>query len=308
MLLFLEQLLNGVQFGVFLFLLAAGLTLIFGIMGVINLAHGSLYMAGAFAAALAARLTGSFIVALIAAPLAAGLIGLLVEIIVIRKLYTRDHLDQVLATFGLILFFNEIAAIAFGRQPLFMNIPQALNTTVQILPGAPYPIYRLLIIIAGILVAALLYLLISRSRAGSLIRAGSTDQEMLSALGVNVKVLFALVFAFGAMLAGFAGGLAGPLLSVEIGMGENILIMTFVVIVIGGIGSIRGAFAGALLVGIADTLGRAFLPGLLKMVLPPAEADGIAGGLASMAIYILMAVILIWKPTGLFPPQGRSGA
>ncbi|PLX35675.1 MAG: branched-chain amino acid ABC transporter permease [Hyphomicrobiales bacterium] len=308
MLLFFEQLLNGVQLGVFLFLLAAGLTLIFGIMGVINLAHGSLYMAGAFASALALRLSGSFTLALIAAPLAAGLVGLAMEVIVIRRLYARDHLDQVLATFGLILFFNEIAAISFGRQPLFMNIPPALNSTVELLPGAPYPVYRLLIIIAGLLVAGLLYVLISRSRAGSLIRAGSTDQEMLSALGINVKMLFALVFAFGAMLAGFAGGLAGPLLSVEIGMGENILILTFVVIVIGGIGSIRGAFAGALLVGIADTLGRAFLPGLLKLMLPPAEADGIAAGLASMAIYILMAGILIWRPAGLFPPQGRSGA
>lgn len=260
MLLFFEQLLNGVQLGVFLFLLAAGLTLIFGIMGVINLAHGSLYMAGAFASALALRLSGSFTLALIAAPLAAGLVGLAMEVIVIRRLYARDHLDQVLATFGLILFFNEIAAISFGRQPLFMNIPPALNSTVELLPGAPYPVYRLLIIIAGLLVAGLLYVLISRSRAGSLIRAGSTDQEMLSALGINVKMLFAL------------------------------------------------AFAGALLVGIADTLGRAFLPGLLKLMLPPAEADGIAAGLASMAIYILMAGILIWRPAGLFPPQGRSGA
>lgn len=308
MLLFLEQLLNGVQLGVFLFLLAAGLTLIFGIMGVINLAHGSLYMAGAFASALALRLSGSFTLALIAAPIGAGLVGLAMEVLVIRRLYARDHLDQVLATFGLILFFNEITAILFGRQPLFMTIPDALNSTVEILPGAPYPVYRLLIIIAGLMVAGILYLLINRSRMGSLIRAGSTDQEMLSALGINVKVLFAAVFTFGAMLAGFAGGLAGPLLSVEIGMGENILILTFVVIVIGGIGSIRGAFAGALLVGIADTLGRAFLPGLLKMMLPPAEADGIAAGLASMAIYILMAAILIWRPAGLFPPQGRSGA
>jgi len=304
MLLFLEQLLNGLQFGVFLFLLAAGLTLIFGILGVINLAHGSLYMAGAYAAALTARITGSFWFGLAAAPIAAGLVGLAMEVIIIRRLYSRDHLDQVLATFGLILFFNELTALLWGRQPLILNVPDALNATVEIIPGAPYPLYRLLIIAAGSLVAVLLYLLIQRSRAGMLIRAGSTDPETLGAMGTNVKLLFSALFALGAMLAGFAGALAGPLLSVEIGMGENVLILTFVVIVIGGIGSVRGAFVGAVLVGLADTLARSFLPGLLKLVLPAAEADGIAAGLSSMAIYVLMAAVLLWRPRGLFPAGG----
>jgi branched-chain amino acid transport system permease protein len=304
MLLFLEQFLNGLQFGVFLFLLAAGLTLIFGILGVINLAHGSLYMAGAYAAALTARLTGSFWLGLAAAPIAAGLVGLAMEILIIRRLYTRDHLDQVLATFGLILFFNELTALIWGRQPLILNVPEALNATVEIIPGAPYPLYRLLIIAAGCLVAVLLYLLIQRTRAGMLIRAGSTDPETLGAMGTNVRLLFSALFALGAMLAGFAGAMAGPLLSVEIGMGENVLILTFVVIVIGGIGSVRGAFVGAILVGLADTLSRAFLPGLLKLVLPAAEAAGIAAGLSSMAIYILMAAVLLLRPRGLFPAGG----
>ncbi len=301
MLLFLEQLLNGLQFGVMLFLLAAGLTLVFGIMGLINLAHGSLYMLGAYACAATLALTGSFLLGIVAALAAAAAAGVAVEAIVLRKLYARDHLDQVLATFGLILFFNEAVRIVWGPRPLFIDVPAALTGTVELLPGAPYPLYRLAIIVAGIAVAAALWWLVQRTRLGMLIRAGAADRNMLSALGIDTRMLYAGVFALGALLAGLAGALAGPLFAVQIGMGENILILTFVVIVIGGIGSIRGAIAGALLVGMVDTLGRAYLPTALRLIADPATADGVGAALASMLIYLLMAAVLIWRPTGLFP-------
>ncbi|MCB2101632.1 MAG: branched-chain amino acid ABC transporter permease [Rhodobacterales bacterium] len=304
MLLFLEQLLNGLQLGVFLFLVAAGLTLIFGIMGLINLAHGSLYMIGAFAAATVTNWTGSFLVGLLAALPITAAVGMAIEFVVMRRLYDRDHLDQVLATFGLILFFNELIAMIWGRPPLFMTVPDILNGTVEIIPGIPYPIYRVVIIGVGVLVALVLYGVIARTRVGMLIRAGSTHREMVGALGVNIRVLYTLLFGFGAIFAGLAGAMAGPLMSVQVGMGEGILILAFVVIVIGGIGSVRGALVGALLVGVVDTMGRAFLPTLLKTMLPPAEADGIGAGLSSMAIYLLMAVVLVWKPRGLFPAHG----
>ena len=304
MLLFIEQLLNGLQLGVMLFLMSAGLTLVFGIMGVINLAHGSFYTVGAYVAATVTEQSGSFLLGLLLALPAAALVGMAVEALVLRRLYTRDHLDQVLATFGLILFFNELIRIIWGRQPLFMDVPAWLSGTVELIPGAPYPSYRLAVIAMGILVALFLYLLFTRTRLGMQIRAGAANREMVAALGVNIKVLYTLVFGLGAMLAGLAGVMAGPILAVEAGMGESILILTFVVIVIGGIGSIRGALIAALLVGLVDTLGRAFLPGFFRLFLPLAEADGVAASLASMLVYILMAMILIWRPQGLFPAQG----
>ncbi|MEJ8574501.1 branched-chain amino acid ABC transporter permease [Microbaculum marinum] len=301
MLLFVEQCLNGLQLGIFLFLVAAGLTLIFGIMGVINLAHGSLFMIGAYVAATVTNLTGSFLVGLLAALPAAALAGVIIEFVVIRRLYDRDHLDQVLATFGLILFINEAVTMVWGRTPLFLDVPDALKGTIEIIPGIPYPIYRIAIIAAGILVAVLMWLVITRTRIGMLIRAGSTNREMVAALGVDISLLYTLLFAAGAVFAGFAGAMAGPLVSVQVGMGEQILILTFVVIVIGGIGSIRGALVGSILVGVVDTLGRAFLPDILKLFMAPADADGIGGGLSSMLVYLLMAVVLIVRPTGLFP-------
>lgn len=285
LLLFIEQVLNGLQLGTMLFLMAAGLTLVFGIMHLINLAHGSLYMIGAYVAATVQQATGSFTLGLLAALPAAALVGMAMEAIALRRLYDRDHLDQVLATFGLILFFNELVKILWGPQAYFMAVPEALSGSVEILPGAPYPAYRLAIVATGIAAALFLYLLITRTRIGMLIRAGATNREMVNALGVNVDRLYMLVFGLGAALAGLAGVMAGPLLALEVGMGENILILAFVVIVIGGIGSVRGAFVAALLVGLADTFGRVLLP----------------GALSEMTIYILMAAILIWRPQGLFP-------
>jgi len=299
-----EQILNGVQFGIMLFLLASGLTLVFGIMGLINLAHGSLYMIGAFAAAWAGRATGSFLAALAVGTVAAALIGMVVEMAVLRRLYARDHLDQVVATFGLILFFNEAAVLLFGRQPLFAGMPGWLSGSVELLPGIPYPAYRLAIIAVGLAVALLLYLLVARTRLGMLIRAGSSDREMVRALGVDIRLIYTVVFGLGALLAGLAGVMAGPVFSVQVGMGEQVLILTFVVIIIGGIGSVRGAFVGALLVGLVDTLTGAFLPGLLKNLLGTSEADAIGGGVSSMAVYVLLAAILLWRPRGLFPAHG----
>jgi branched-chain amino acid transport system permease protein len=299
--LFLEQLLNGIQLGVMLFLMSAGLTLVFGIMQVVNLAHGSFYMIGAYVAATVTIHTGSFLLGLLAALPAAALTGMVVELMILRRLYERDHLDQVLATFGLIFFFNELTRIIWGRQPLFMDVPSWLAGSVQLLPGINYPVYRLAIIVVGIVVALFLYLLFSRTRLGMQIRAGATNREMVAALGVNIRLLYTLIFGLGTMLAGLAGVMAGPILAVESGMGESILILTFVVIVIGGIGSVRGALIGALLVGLVDTLARSFLPDLLRLVLDTSAADRMGASLASMSVYILMAVILACRPAGLFP-------
>ena len=305
MILLIEQLLNGLQFGVFLFLVSAGLTLIFGIMGVINLAHGSLYMVGAYATAIGMQWTGSFWWGLLMALPAAAFTGWLVELVIIRQLYRRDHLDQVLATFGLILFLNELTTICFGRAPLFLSLPETLSISVEILPGLLYPLYRLLIIGTGLLLAFSLYLLISHTRAGMLLRAGTTHREMVEALGVNLTLLNTGLFVLGALLAGFAGALAGPLISVEVGMGENVLILCFVCIVIGGLGSIRGALFGALLIGMVDTLGRAFLASGLRLILPLDFADSIGAALSSMSVYLLMALVLIFRPQGILPVLGR---
>lgn len=304
MLLILEQTLNGLQLGVMLFLMAAGLTLICGIMSFINLAHGSLYMVGAYVAATVAQATGSFLLGVCAALPAAGLMAMALEWSALGRLYDRDHLDQVLATFGLILFFNELVKIVWGAQPIFLDTPDWLSGSVEIVPGVPYSTYRLAIIAVGLAVALGLYLLIARTRVGMLIRAGASNRRMVSALGVDIKRLYTLIFGLGAMLAALAGVMAGPIYAVQVGMGENILILAFVVIVVGGIGSVRGALVAALLVGLVDTLGRAFLPTLLQFVFDPATANGVGASLASMAIYIFMAAILAWRPQGLFPAHG----
>ena len=295
-----EQVLNGLQFGVMLFLMAAGLTLIFGVMGLINLAHGSLYMVGAFVAATVAGATGSFLLALVAAMAAAAMAGALIEISVIRRLYHKDHLDQVLATFALILVFSEGTRALFGSFPLYLDTPEALSGPVTLPFGIDYPRYRLALIAAGLAVAAGLWLLIAKTRIGIQIRAGENDREMIAALGVDIRTLYTFVFALGAALAGLAGALVGAIQSVQVGMGEPVLILAFVVIVIGGIGSIKGAFVGALVVGLTDTLGGIFLPELFKLVLEPAAATQVGASLSSMAIYLLMAAVLVWRPTGLF--------
>ncbi len=303
MLMFLEQVLNGLQYSALLFLLSAGLTLVFGIMNVINLTQGSFYMVGAFCAASAAAATGSFLAALLAALAGAALYGLVVELLVIRHLYRRDHLDQVLATLGLTLFTNEMVTVLFGRSPPFMDIPPFLSGSVELLPGLNYPLMRLAFIGAGVLVALGLWLLISRTRVGMLVRAGADDGEMVDALGVNIQRLFTLIFTLGALLCGFAGVMAAPLLAVEIGMGERILITTFVVIVVGGVGSVRGALVGSLMIGMTDALGRAYIPFWMSRLLPPELSDSASSSLVSASIYILMAIVLLFRPRGLVPAQ-----
>ncbi|MCK4712732.1 MAG: branched-chain amino acid ABC transporter permease [Marinosulfonomonas sp.] len=298
--LIIEQTLNGLQFGIMLFLMAAGLTLIFGVMGLINLAHGSLYMVGAFAAAAVAGATGSFMLALVASLVAAAIAGALIELTVIRRLYDRGHLDQVLATFALILIFSEGTRWIFGSFPLFLDVPDYLSGPVSLPFGVQYPLYRLTIILIGLAVAAGLFALIARTKIGIQIRAGESDREMIGALGVNISVLYTLVFALGAGLAGFAGALIGAIQSVQVGMGEPVLILAFVVIVIGGIGSVKGALVGALLVGLTDTLGRVLLPGMFGLFMDPSAASAVGSSLASMSIYILMAGVLLFKPTGLY--------
>jgi len=300
-LLVVEQCLNGLQLGVMLFLMAAGLTLVFGIMNFVNLAHGSLYMLGAYFAVAFLTWTGSFAASVVLALLATLLVGMLVEVIALRTLYERDHLDHVLATFGLILFFNELVAIAWGRAALFASVPPALGGFVEILPRLRYPLYRAVIILVGLAVALLLYVVVSRTRLGMLIRAGASNRTMVAALGVNIRLLYTVVFGFGAALAGLGGLMAGPIYTVQPGMGEEILIEVLVVIVIGGIGSIRGALVGAVVVGMVDTLGRAFLKPMLATVVSPAAADSAGPALASMSIYILMAAVLYFRPQGLFP-------
>jgi branched-chain amino acid transport system permease protein len=305
MLYFIEQFLNGIQLGMLLFLLAAGLTLIFGIMDLVNLAHGSLYMLGAYFAASFAAFTDSFVLGAILALAATFVAGIALEVIAIRPLYGRNHLDHVLGTFGLLLFFNELVRLVWGPAGMTLSLPSEMLTAVEIIPGVYYPVYRLVIILATLAVAALLYVVVMRTRLGMLIRAGASNREMVGALGINIKLLYTLVFGLGAALAGFAGLMQAPILTVQIGMGENILILAFVVIIIGGIGSIRGAFVAAIIVGLIDTIGRAFLPDLLRAVLSTNAALTLAPSLSSMSIYMLMAAILVFRPEGLFPAANR---
>jgi branched-chain amino acid transport system permease protein len=302
--LLLVQGLNGLQFGVLLFLVAAGLTLVFGVMDFINLAHGVQYMLGAYLGASLAAWTGSFWLGLALALPAALACGLLLEWLVFRHLYARDHLSQVLATFGVILFLNQAVRAVWGSAPLQMPVPALLEGGIALMPGLQYPVYRIAILAAGLAVAALLWLLVERTRIGALVRAGATHAPMVAALGVDIRGLFMLVFGFGAMLAGFAGVMAAPVLSVDPGMGDTVLILAFVVIAIGGIGSVRGAFLAALLVGLIETLGRSLLPDLLRLVMAASPARQAGAALGSMLVYIAMAAILAVRPRGLFPVRG----
>ena len=299
--LLLVQTLNGLQLGVLLFLIAAGLTLVFGVMDFINLAHGVQYMLGAYLAVTFYAMTDSFFLALTLALAAALVVGLVLEFVVFRHLYDRDHLDHVIATFGIIIFLNQGVKLVWGAAPLSLPIPDALAGSVVLMPGLLYPVWRLVIIGSGLVVALLLYCLVSYTRVGMLVRAGATHAAIVSALGINIRRLFMIVFGFGTMLAAFAGVMIAPILSVEPGMGDTILILAFVVIVIGGIGSIRGALVGAVVVGMVDTLGRAFLKPVLSGVIGPVAANDAGPALASMLIYILMAAVLYFRPQGLFP-------
>jgi branched-chain amino acid transport system permease protein len=305
MLYFFEQFLNGIQLGMLLFLLAAGLTLIFGIMELVNLAHGSLYMLGAYFAASFAQWTDSFLLGAVLALAATAVTGMVLEVIAIRRLYGRHHLDQVLGTFGLLLFFNELVRLIWGPAGMTLSLPAEMLSAVQLLPGLYYPLYRLVIIAVTLVVAGLIYFLIMQTRLGMLIRAGASNREMVGALGVNIKLLYTSVFGLGAALAGFAGLMQAPILTVQIGMGENILIAAFVVVTIGGIGSIRGAFVASLLVGLADTVGRAFVPDLLHTFLSESASSSLGRALSSMMIYLVMAVVLVVRPEGLFPAANR---
>jgi branched-chain amino acid transport system permease protein len=305
MLYFFEQFLNGIQLGMLLFLLAAGLTLIFGIMDLVNLAHGSLYMLGAYFAATFVGWTDSFLLGAVLALAATAAVGMILEVVAVRRLYGRSHLDHVLGTFGLLLFFNELVRLIWGPAGMTLSLPSEMLNAVEVLPGLFYPLYRLVIIAVTLAVAALMYLLIMRTRIGMLIRAGASNREMVSALGINIKLLYTLVFGLGAALAGFAGLMQAPILTVQIGMGENILIAAFVVVTIGGIGSIRGAFVAALLVGLADTVGRAFVPDVLHIFFSESASSNLGRALASMMIYLVMAVVLIARPEGLFPAAGK---
>ncbi|WP_407278178.1 branched-chain amino acid ABC transporter permease [Aromatoleum evansii] len=298
-----EQLLNGVGYGLMLFLLAAGLTLVFGIMDTMNLAHGSLYMAGAYIAARVHEAGGSFVGAVLVAVAATVLVAFLLELLIVRKLYARDHLAQVIATFGVILIADDAVKAVWGPSPLMATTPAALAGPVQLLPELPYPAYRLVLLAVGLLVAVGLYVLVNHTRVGMLVRAGASNRRMAEFMGVRVGRVFSFVFALGAALAALAGALMGPISAVQIGMGEAILIPALVVIVIGGIGSVRGAFVAALLVGLVDTAGRAFLPPLLRSVLPPALAADLGPAFAGIAMYVLMAAVLILKPAGLFPAR-----
>ena len=296
----LIQMLNGVQLGLLMFLLAAGLTLTFGIMDLVNLAHGSLYMMGAYLAWTFITWTDSFLLGVMLALPATFVLGVVVEAVVVRRLYARAHLDQVLATFGLILFFNELVRAVWGPAGKSIAVPSFLSHTVEILPGVPYPAYRFALIVVGTVVAILLAWLVARTRMGMLIRAGASNRRMIAALGVNIELLFSLVFGLGAVFAGLAGMMAAPIGSVKIGMGDDILILAFVIIVIGGIGSIKGAFIAAMMVGQIDIFGRSYLPDLLKTFLSPATASSAAPAISQMLVYLVMAGVLVWRPTGLF--------
>lgn len=301
-LLFIEQILNGLQLGIVLFLMAAGLTLTFGIMNLVNLAHGSLFMTGAYLAVTFQLWTGSFFLAAVLGVIGTFVVGVILEVLIIRHLYHRDHLDQVLCTVGIILFFNEGTRMIWGPAPLQFPIPAALSGTVQLIPGVPYPSYRLCIILVGLLVAIFLYFLIAKTRLGMLIRAGASNRTMTGVLGVNIRLIYTIIFAVGSALAGLAGVMAGPILTVYPGMGDNILILTLVVLIIGGMGSIKGAFVAALLVGFIDTVGRAYLKDFIGLFMSPIQANVVAPAIASMLIYVLMALVLFFRPEGLMAP------
>ena len=303
--LFLIQVLNGLQLGVLLFLLAAGLTLTFGIMDFINLAHGSLYMVGAYLCATITLWSDSFLLGVLLAIPLTGLVGLVLEVVVVRHLYHRDHLDHVLATFGLILCMDTLVHLIWGPEGLAIPLPQWLDGQIPLGADLVFPTYRVVIILAGLLLALGLYLLVNHTRVGMRIRAGASNRTMIGALGVDIKLLFALVYALGATLAGIAGMLISPITEASIGMGNAIIITAFVVIIVGGLGSVKGAFVAAMLIGFIDTLGRSYLDDLFGLFMSADAAENSAPAISAMLIYILMALILVFKPQGLFPPKVR---
>lgn len=281
--LFFVQLVNGLQYGLLLFLIASGLTLVFGVMGILNLAHGSVYMIGAYLVWYFVAVTGSFTVsAILSAVIALGL-GILIERVLIQRLYNRNHLDQVLLTIGMIFVFNSLQSILWGNDPYGVAVPEALSGSVPFTDNSSYPVYRIFAAIVCIAIAAALYFVVSKTRLGMLIRAGESNREMVEALGVNIKSLYTIVFAIGVMLAAVSGIIAAPMSSIVPGMGESVLITCFVVVVIGGMGSIKGAFVGALLVGVISTFAAVLMPTLSNMI-----------------IYIFMILVLLVKPQGLF--------
>lgn len=303
--LILEQMLNGLQLGMMLFLIAAGLTLVFGIMNLVNLAHGALYMIGAYVWASTMTATGSFLLAVTASLTAATTVGIAIELTVFRELYRRDHLDQVLATFGLIIFFNEAVRMIWGAPAIFAPVPQFLSGQIELIRGIRYPLYRLAIIGVGLAVAAMLFVFLKRTRIGMLIRAGATNRTIVAALGTNIALLYTIIFGLGAMLAALSGLMAAPIYAVQSGMGDNVLILAFVVIVVGGVGSVHGSFIAAILVELVDTLGRALIRPSLATILPSDIAANAGPALASMLTYILMALVLFFRPRGLFAPVTR---
>ena len=298
---FLTQVLNGLQLGTTLFLMSSGLTLVLGIMNFVNLAHGSFFMVSAYVAATVYAWTGSFLLAGGVAVSSALILGVLVDLVCLRKLYDRDHLAQVLATFGLTLFFNEAIRVIWGPAGIFAAVPAALAGQIQILPGTFYPAYRLVVLAVGVAAGVALYVVVTKTRAGMIVRAGGSDRMMTAAMGIDIRILSAAVFGAGAALAGLAGVMAAPTVAVQSGMGDPVLILTLVVIVIGGIGSVRGAVLASLIVGIVDTLGRVYIPSLIGSAFPPAVSNALSPALTSMLIYILMACILIFKPRGILP-------
>jgi branched-chain amino acid transport system permease protein len=300
--LLISQLMNGLQFGLLLFLLASGLTLIFGIMDFINLSHGSFYMIGAYFCGSIVAYTGSFLLGVLIGLVGVFVVGALVERFIARKLYRQDHLDQVLVTFGLILIFDTLVHLLWGASGMAIALPDILNGQLR-LGSLVMPTYRLLIIFAGLLVAAILYILVTRTRLGMLIRAGASNRNMVEALGVNINRLFLIVFAFGAALAGLAGMLIAPITEASIGMGNDIIIIAFVVVIIGGIGSIKGAFYAAMILGLIDTMSRSYLDALLGLTMSSEYSETAAPALSAMLVYILMAGVLAFRPQGLFPPK-----
>lgn len=306
------QFLNGLQLGVLLFLLAAGLSLTFGIMDFVNLAHGSFYMLGAF---ICASLTfwlqsfsigGAFLWAIVLAMPLVALVGFMTERLVVNKLYARDHLDHVLATFGLILIFDTLVHLIWGTEGIAVPLPVFLDGQTEIFPGVVFPTFRLVIIAAGLVLAAVLFVLVNHTRLGMLIRAGASNRVMVSALGINIRLLFTLVFALGSALAGIAGMLIAPISEASVGMGNQIIITAFVVIVVGGVGSMKGAFVAAMVIGLIDTFGRSYLDTIFKLVMSAEAAETSAPAVSAMLIYILMALILALRPQGLFPPRARG--
>jgi len=301
--LLISQLMNGLQLGLLLFLLASGLTLIFGIMDFINLSHGSFYMIGAYFCGSIVAYTGSFVLGILVGLVGVFIVGALVEWFIARKLYRADHLDHVLVTFGLILIFDTLVHMLWGASGMAIPLPDVLNGQLT-LGELVLPTYRLLIIVAGFAVAAFLYILVSKTRLGMLIRAGASNRTMVEALGININRLFLFVFALGAAMAGLAGMLIAPITEASIGMGNDIIIVAFVVVIVGGIGSIKGAFYAAMILGLIDTLSRSYLDVLLGLAMPTEYSETAAPAISAMLIYILMAAVLAFRPQGLFPPAG----